>query len=232
MNNITVQEKLYLQESWDSIKAWIETEGKVSTYDTSLDCTYKTLINLYSDPRREYHNLKHIISCLKLLKQINPDSFHTMIAIWFHDCIYTFTSGHDERMSQEILFSSLGHFKIPGLSNISRMIELTTGHTNPITQDEKLFVDIDLSILGSESGVYKEYSKAIFNEFKNFHPVPEGLNKTFDDMFKHGRIAFLKDMLGRSSIYKSQACKNRFESEARFNILTEINELEENGQVS
>src|SRR5690606_28578091 len=138
---------------------------------------FSTLKILYSDPRRTYHNLKHIHDCLVMLDNTpvpnDIDDSDIKLAIWFHDCIYTFSPGHDEEMSQKFFLALMQKYnrKIK-LSKIVHMISLTDGHTNlkkqeyssAVLKPENIFIDIDLSILGSKPDVYNKYCESIISE--------------------------------------------------------------------
>ena len=96
------------------------------------------------------------------------------------------------------------------------MILATKTHTfDSSAPDSKLFLDIDLSILGAPSHIYREYSRAIRREFGW---VPRFL-------YRRGRREVLQGFLSRPSIFFTDEMRNRFESQARLNIKTEIEEL-------
>jgi len=216
---IAVSERAYLDQSWHEI---LDVFDKMNC--EHLASIYATLTFLYSDTRREYHNLKHIYDCLKLLDRAEfpiDRKFDIRIAIWFHDAIYNFCPGHDELMSQELLISSLTISACPNLSKISA----------DYLSDGALFTDIDLSILGSEPEVYDIYSQAIMNEYNNFHPIPiEGSpisENALNDILMAGRVKFLQGMLSKESIFNTYRFRQEFEKLARENMTRELDRLNE-----
>src|SRR5690606_32561419 len=112
---LTVTESVFLDEKW--------AEMVGTDTDDRLYSVYLVLKNLYTDSRREYHNLKHIHDCLKHFDMFSGSGHNIenkkniQLAIWFHDCIYNFTPGHDEIMSQK-LFVSLMSGLVNNLSGV------------------------------------------------------------------------------------------------------------------
>lgn len=81
--------------------------------------------------------------------------------------------------------------------------------------DGRLFLDLDLSILGAGAGVYKKYSAAIRCEYAH---VP-------DVLYFRGRKRVLENFRRREFIYFTAEMRGRFEAAARVNIENEIKEL-------
>ena len=74
---------------------------------------------------------------------------------------------------------------------IEKIIILTENHLKVDLEDknsmEQLFLDLDMSIVGSESEEYLEYSKKVRKEYSHFKD---------SDFFK-GRLAFLESIKGK-----------------------------------
>ena len=85
----------------------------------------------------------------------------------------------------------------------------------PVENDQKLIVDIDLSILGASSSRYEEFVEAIRKEYKY---VPWF-------MFKKKRIELMQYFLNRESIYSHEYFVQSLEKQARVNIAREISKL-------
>lgn len=225
-NSINTAEKLFLSESW------FDLCEKINISKNKSKQIYKVLNFLYSDPRRSYHNLKHIHDCLvkfdnykfSLIHYAGTDFDLIKLAIWFHDSFYTFSPGHDESMSQKLLESLIPKKTNISLSNVSRLIDLTNNHNSQSvkTNDEILFLDIDLSILGSERSEYIKYRKNIFKEYINFHPLINSVPGSKFTLLKV-RNSFIESMLKRDKIFNNKYFK-KYEDNARDNLLWELSE--------
>src|SRR5678815_1545480 len=69
---------------------------------------YAELRRRYDEPFREYHNLRHILDCLRLCDEIGPllvDRDAVEIALWFHDAVYDRGSSTNELRSAELFLS-------------------------------------------------------------------------------------------------------------------------------
>jgi predicted metal-dependent HD superfamily phosphohydrolase len=182
---------------------------------------YHQLVRLYSAGGRPYHNLSHIRSLLDL-----SDTFRDRIrnyqahsfAVWFHDAIYDTRKKDNEERSAKFAVKSLGRFKIPvdTLALACEMIVATREHQNKGgSEDLDLFLDLDLSILGSEEEVYRSYAQAIRKEYW-WAPA---------SLYNEGRKKVLVSFLERESIYLTREMVNRLEEQARRNIRREIESL-------
>jgi predicted metal-dependent HD superfamily phosphohydrolase len=182
---------------------------------------YHQLVRLYSAGGRAYHNLSHIRSLLDL-----SDTFRDRIrnyqalsfAVWFHDAIYDTRKKDNEERSAKFAVKSLGRFKIPidTLVLACEMIVATGDHQNKSgSEDIDLFLDLDLSILGSEEDIYRSYAQAIRKEYW-WAPA---------FLYKEGRKKVLVSFLERESIYLTREMVNRLEEQARRNIRREIESL-------
>ena len=93
---------------------------------------------------------------------------------------------------------------------------LATAHTSvPRAIDEKLIVDIDLSILGQSNAVYDEFSRGIRQEYQR---VPSFI-------FRRKRKEVLLGFLRRKRIYFFERFIEMYEASARKNIMNEIGSL-------
>ena len=84
-----------------------------------------------------------------------------------------------------------------------------------LNRDGKLFLDLDLGILGEEEEIYKKYSKAIRAEY-SFAP---------ESLYREKRRIILQSFLQRKYLYFTGEGRELFEERARFNIANEIKEL-------
>lgn len=169
----------------------------------------------YSEPHRHYHNLAHVGSMLETMDRVKADGPALELAIWFHDVIYDPKSGDNERRSADFFQSGLGELLDDELSEqVVRLIRATDyASRRNGRSDEDLIRDIDLSILGSTAGGYKDYAEAIRSEYAHVR----------DKEFSKGRRAVLEGLLSEQ-IFHTEPLAG-LESKARTNIQAEIDGL-------
>ncbi len=174
---------------------------------------YAELQAAYNAPTRHYHNLDHVLQCLRTLDEvthdcINPTAVET--AIWFHDAVYDPTRPDNEARSADLAERHLRAMGAPEpfVVTVHDLI-LDTRHTAPpTTPDGQTLVDIDLSILGRPAKIYDAYDSAIRLEYAH---VPEAAYRT-------GRATVLRSFLARPSIYLTRFFQNKYELRARENL--------------
>ena len=182
--------------------------------------TYRALHDAYLENHRHYHTDAHIDHCLVLLDEYRglaqqPDEVE--IALWFHDAIYKPISGDNEAKSADWAARFLEENRA-GKSRIDRvraMIMATVHDAVANDPDTQLLVDIDLSILGSDSDTYRQFENNVRKEYK-WVPGP---------FFKKGRRKILQSFLDRSSIFSTDLFRGRFEVAARSNLKSAIEAL-------
>jgi predicted metal-dependent HD superfamily phosphohydrolase len=188
-----------------------------------IDYIYKGLEDLvqkYTEPNRHYHNLNHVNTCLNAFDQTVDhisDKFCVEAAIWFHDVIYDPQKGDNEHLSAKHASAFLGKTNVEEkkISKIENLICLTKHPANPLSGDEKILLDIDLMILGSEPKLYEEYEKSIRKEY-SFVP---------SHLYKMGRKKLLKSFIERKKIFETSFFVQRYETQARDNLEKAINNL-------
>lgn len=190
-----------------------------------IDDTLKSeLTGLYRDADRHYHGLSHIEALLALathFRALLSDPEAVEAAIWFHDAIYDSRASDNEARSAALAVERLGG-RIDGerLSRISGMIEATATHIVPdlgddsANSDAALFLDMDLSVLGSPEAEFHRYEKAVRREFAWVD----------EPAWRAGRSAVLKKFLDRPRIFHSDAFRH-LEARARANIARSIKAL-------
>ena len=175
-----------------------------------------------SEPHRAYHNGHHILALLRHAgdaRAMLADPFAVQLAIWFHDIIYDPRASDNEAQS-----AALAQARLSGLPNavtvvpaVTAMIEATARHQVPAgaPADCALFLDFDLSILGSAPDAYRVYAAAIRAEYAH---VPE-------DAYRTGRAKVLETFLKRDVLYQTVYGRDRWEQQARKNVAMERDEL-------
>ncbi len=174
----------------------------------------------YSDLARAYHGKAHIADCLEQFDAVrelfeHPDDAE--FALWYHDLVYDSRAKDNEARSADWAAKELG-FGGAGVETIERVrkfIDATRHVEIPTDNDARLIVDIDLSILGRDAAAFDAYDAAIRKEYAW---VPE-------DQYRKGRAGVLRSFLKRERIYLSDYFFERFEKQARANIVRVIARL-------
>ncbi len=175
----------------------------------------------YSESHRAYHNLSHIEACLNLLDTLDiSDKDQIELAIWFHDIIYDTQSSDNELNSANTMMSAcLGttSWSADYLNEVYNMILATKHSSNIIITSDKMkyFLDIDLSILGEPSEIFKSYDELIRKEYEW---VPE-------DIYNFKRAEILQSFLDKDFIYHTQFFRDRYETQARVNINNKLRKI-------
>ena len=200
---------------------WMNT---TKTYGASYDLRLRTFNNLqtrYNESGRRYHNLTHIENMLHELAcyygKTIPDAL--LFAVWFHDAVYNALLSNNEVKSAALAAKNLKKLHVPEaiMNEVKSLILKTANHLQAEAADEttKVFLDIDLKILGADAITYYQYTKAVRKEYSMFPDV----------MFNHGRKKFIEKALACDRIFKSEKFYNACEQQARQNLLTELNQL-------
>ncbi len=192
------------------------------TSDVHLrDNSFQMLKDLYSEKGRFYHNLSHVKALLSLLESLKDkiqDHDAIRFAIWFHDAIYDTKRSDNEEKSAELASEILSrlNLKVEAIGYVRDLILATKDHNGRnLSEDARLFLDMDLAILGVEEEKYVNYSKAIREEYSWVPGV----------MYRRSRKKVLRSFIERERIYYTDEMYKRFEAQARVNINDEIESL-------
>ncbi len=181
---------------------------------------FDALVAAYSERHRHYHTTQHINAMLRhfelTLKWSElPDELE--LAIWFHDAIYKPFSASNEKDSADWAkkFLTENKYDESGIDRVYRLIMATEHNGEVLGQDEKLLVDIDLTILGSPEHVYDQFERNVRKEYR--------LVPTF--IYRKKRKQILKSFLAQDSIFYLDYFKEKFERPARVNLSRAIEYL-------
>ncbi len=98
--------------------------------------------------------------------------------------------------------------------NIVQLIIETKTH-KPSNEENKLFLDADLTVLGASEKEYKTYLQNVRREYA-----------IYDDVrYAKGRKKVLKHFLAKEKIYESSHFYERYEVKARENLAWELSDL-------
>lgn len=198
---------------WKSLMAAFSLNENTDTFDA--------LINAYFETHRAYHTWDHIAACLKHLDAVRGLADHPQeieLALWFHDAIYkpfSSTNEKDSAIWAHEFFELNNYEDDVAVDRIYDLI-IVTEHTGEAqTNDQRLMIDIDLSILGTPSDIYDQFEKEVRFEYKR---VPRFL-------FKKKRRAILQEFLARDPIYHNAYFRDKLDAQARPNLRNAIQTL-------
>ena len=187
---------------------------------------FHELDHCYSEEHRCYHNWSHISTCLDEFQSarflaLNPIAVE--LALWFHDVIYAPGAPDNEELSARAARDAAVSLNLP--SETTREVEalvlatryLTDDHSQNelYTQDSALIRDVDLSILGKTPEQFDSYEQAIGAEY-NFVPAGERRQR---------RLHILEGFLELTNIYEHRYFQERYEQQARCNLIRSISQL-------
>ena len=174
---------------------------------------FADLAALHGQASRHYHGQLHVSHCLVLLdenRSLARRPAEIELALWYHDSIYDARGSDNEERSAALADRDLesSGLEVSSRDRIKGMILATRHGQIPSDRDKCLMVDLDLSILGAPSAVFREYDLAIREEYAW---VPS-------EAYRTGRRAVLEGFLHRERIYQTPELRDRFEVNARANL--------------
>lgn len=181
-----------------------------------LECEFTDLLDRYREPHRAYHTVQHLDECFREFEvaRASADSPSAVaLALFYHDAIYD-THAHDnEEKSAELARQMLARQGAESalLQHITDLILVTRHAALPETPDQKLVVDIDLSILGAPKDRFDEYEQQVRREY----------SWVDESIFRSVRRKILEEFLARPAIYSTPPFQ-RLERSARENLTRSI----------
>jgi len=210
------QNKDWLRAKWDALVTLHATDR------AAADATWDDLIRAYSEPHRTYHNLSHIIALLRHAEAERARIERPEVvkfAIWFHDVIYDTRSKTNEERSAQWARGAMEKMGIDHqlITMVEQCILATQQHQVNVANipDLPLFLDIDLSILGTPSAIYRHYGQGIRSEY--------GWVPSAD--YRAGRSEILRQFIDRPTLFFTPLMNARYETQARDNLAWELKEL-------
>jgi predicted metal-dependent HD superfamily phosphohydrolase len=172
------------------------------------------LLERYGDPRRGYHDRRHLAEVLDRLGDLmpvaHPSRETVLLAAWFHDAVYEGERDDEERSAT--LAEDRLHGR-PDAAEVGRLVRLTQSHRpGPDDLDGQLLCDADLAILAAAPQRYGEYVAGVRQEYAH---VPE-------QQFRATRRQILTDLLAKATLFHTAAARERWEAAARANLTREV----------
>ncbi len=198
-------------EQWSGL--WRRLDADAGTARVDGTAILDDLIVRYAERPRAYHTLEHILHCLGEFAGVReradePEAVE--MAIWFHDAVYNPLLKNNERKSADLAAGVLGNagLGVRFIQTVTRLIIATEHTSRPSLPDDRLLVDIDLSILGQPETIYDRYEDQIRQEY-SWVPRP---------LFRSERAKILRGFLERPVIYETDNLRARYEAQARGNL--------------
>lgn len=178
---------------------------------------YGVLAARYSEPHRAYHTLRHIQQCLGEFDSVREEAGDPVAvewALWYHDAVYDTHRRDNEELSAQMAEATARAAGFPEdrIRRAVEMIRVSTHRRTPTDPDGRLFIDIDLSILGQPAAAFAAYERQVRKEYEW---VPEA-------EFKSLRAEILSTFLDRFSIYQTGTFQDRYEKQARMNLTASV----------
>jgi predicted metal-dependent HD superfamily phosphohydrolase len=173
------------------------------------DAVRARLVARYGEPHRHYHTWSHVLACLEARERIAPFApIEVDVALWFHDVVYDPRAHDNEDKSAALMLEELGDS-----AKAAVPLVLATKHAvTPESEEARIVVDADLSILGTDEETFDTYERAVRQEYA-FVP---------DDAFRVGRALVLESFLSRPTIFSTQPARDLWEVRARENLARSI----------
>lgn len=141
---------------------------------TNADNVYAELVSAWARPTRKYHTLQHLEECLALTRiwgaaLAQEEQALLLLAVWFHDAVYSPREANNERLSAGWALEALGKLGVgaEAVERIARLV-LATEHRAPAPAGDHLtdlLLDIDLAILGAPAVRFAEYEAQVRAEY-------------------------------------------------------------------
>ena len=167
---------------------------------------------------RHYHTLTHLEHIYKELEALEVTPF-LAFATFYHDIVYDASQNDNEEKSAFLAQKRLAELNVPKELNkkVFQLIIETKTH-QASTKENSLFLDADLAILGATEATYTNYTQQVRKEYAIYD----------DATYFKGRKKVLKMFLEKDRIYESKHFYDKYEKQARVNILIEYNSLIKN----
>ena len=177
---------------------------------------FERIAHSYSEDGRYYHTLDHVRDCLEIMDSHGGDDV-LELAVWFHDAVYDPRAADNEKRSADVLrqAAEAAGMTAETVNRACRLVEITDHRMTPLDDQERLIVDIDLSILGASAETYDRYSRNVRLEYAH----------VAEEAYCTGRTAVLRSFLNRERIYSGDGFVAEYEAKARENIMRELARL-------
>ncbi len=171
----------------------------------------------HSNKKRYYHTLQHLDNLLVQLTEVKQEIHNwnaVLFTLYYHDIIYNSLKSDNEEKSAELAEKRMKEISVPiEIINLCKeQILATKSHIQSTSSDTNYFTDSDLSILGQSWELYLSYSKNVRSEYCIYPDI----------VYNAGRKKILNYFLAMERIFKTNFFYDKFEAQAKQNLLKEI----------
>jgi predicted metal-dependent HD superfamily phosphohydrolase len=213
-----------MEEQLENVKSfWGNLSCELKLTSNQHDKIWSIISNNYAEPQRFYHTIEHIGELITLYATVTnfvSDKIAVSLAILFHDVIYDPHSIDNEERSAKLFFESFqDRIDTCVLNKVNDYILCTKTHElkDEFDMDLKIFLDLDMSILGVDRQKYITYCRNIRQEYA-FCEI---------SVYCVQRSVILKNFLScREFIYFNEFLRSKFEKNARENMAWECTVLD------
>ncbi|BCE01195.1 dephospho-CoA kinase [Marinicellulosiphila megalodicopiae] len=181
------------------------------------------LMNHYSESHRTYHNIGHLVELFEYFEQYKyklNDPTSVAMALFFHDVIYDVSSSSNEKNSTIYARKALKKLNVDVkiIDRVEALINMTASHdVTDNDEDSKLFLDMDMAILGVSNTQYIKYCKAVECEYLSHYSI---------EQFKKGRKDFLSVFKEKDRVFLTDEFENTLGENVFVNIKSEYLKLQ------
>jgi predicted metal-dependent HD superfamily phosphohydrolase len=202
--------------------------GATATVEEIRDAG-QTLIDRWSSPGRDFHNLKHLVDVLVRVDELVEETHEpdlVRLAAWYHGAIfdsadaktYANRGGEDEIASARLAYEELTKLGVPErrAHRVHDLVVALVRHSpDPADFDCAVLCDADLAMLAAEPQRYKAYLHDVRAEYAHL-PIED---------YVRARLRILHKLLARPSLFSSPLGA-AWEEPARQNVSAELQRLE------
>jgi predicted metal-dependent HD superfamily phosphohydrolase len=178
----------------------------------------RQVLQAYGEPQRSYHGVSHLVDVLAQWAQVEREGAwehprEPFLSLLFHDVVYVPGAPDNEEASATRALEACARW-FPGVEaqRVAHLVRLTARHgqlsPEEVSEEEALFLDCDMAVLGAAPEVYDAYERGVAREYA---ALPPGL-------YAAGRRRFLEGLLAREHLFLSPRFRARCEPAARANL--------------
>lgn len=198
---------------------WAETLNLVGSTGAPSS-VFEEILTKYQEPWRFYHTLKHLRSGFEVLDHFFKSKVtgQVELALWYHDFEYDTHASDNENKSAEVAsdrITKILQIPLNFAIEVGQLILATKYTAGPSTDQAKILLDVDLSVLGEAPAVFDQYEEDVRKEYSW---VPE-----VD--FRNGRREILERFLNPTIYNTTEMRSSLYEVRARENLKRSIEKL-------